>query len=68
MDENTDYPVGGFVCDAVCPYCGELIKVNIPATPQKGYEIRANLKCPKCRKVIGVLRFDHGGWAIGMSK
>lgn len=62
-DENRDYPRGGFVANAVCPFCGEEIGVNIPATPESG-ENRVFQNCKYCHNEIVVFRTSYGDWRI----
>ena len=61
---DKDYPQGGFVAEAVCPHCGELVKVNVPATPESLNWIKAKSKCPKCKRTIFVQRWPSGEWTV----
>lgn len=60
---DKDYPQGAFVAEAVCPNCGELIKVNVPAVPESGW-LKAKTRCSKCREMIYVKRWSTGAWTI----
>jgi hypothetical protein len=64
MEEKADYPIGGFIADAICPYDGSEIKVNVPATPIDKGEITSKMKCPKCKGRIYIIRYSDGSWKI----
>lgn len=64
MAENTNYPMGGFVCDAVCPWCNKPMKVNVPAKPNDNRPIVATVNCPQCGKQVITTRLPSGDWKI----
>lgn len=69
-----DEPRGGFVSEAVCPWCGAAGSCNVPSTPEQkiseGFDYNYELgvystnKCMSCRETFFVHRYSDGSWVV----
>lgn len=64
MSTEKNYPMGGFVANAICPHCGQEVRVNVPATPTDSRWLKSKTRCVHCKCSIYVKRYQGGEWTV----